>query len=674
MAHLPRLRNTTWRRALLFAGWALWLTAPLLLFGEQGYVRIPDNADSNLAVRLAWQTLSAGERLGAWNPFGGCGNDAVITGLFPTDLEHLFFLVFPGWLGYGLFSWLQRFLAGFFTYLLCLRVLHLRRPVALLAGLGYALFSQPWLDRSWDGFTLYDRLGLPGLPLALYALSRLPRLPIGKAVLLGAGIGLFMGVGSHYAFGLFLALAIVLFFTCITPTGHRHLWLGMAAMFGVWGLVELPVLLAALRHAGESHRAGVDYRHPFFREMANYPSLVWRSAYTNLPPLLLGAVGIAMRRGRARLTTALMAIVLAIGVYLLGFDALQMALGDHLGLLRGFRLERVYLLLPFLILLAGVAGLAVIRKRRPVLGRGLTAVLLLAVVVQSAAVLFSMHRARTQGNNFQALYRQRALQMLAERLREEGPYRAAVVGALPGGRGLHPAYLWTYGIETADGYTTLYPQRYHAYWQAVLAPLFAQDPAREQYFEHWGNAVYLFPPPHAAAFAETYNLDLLSLANVRYLVSDDALDDARLRLLMVDQEDRRGFRYIYENPSALPRVFIPARVKFCTDTDALLQALRSMSSAELASTLLVEAADAPVELPAIGDEQAIVQDIQCDTRGVRFRLTARRPTAFAVSIPYMRGWRAHAGEREIPLFPAYHAFTAGVAPAGSTEIVLEYLR
>ena len=126
------------------------------------------------------------------------------------------------------------------------------------------------------------------------------------------------------------------------------------------------------------------------------------------------------------------------------------------------------------------------------------------------------------GHNWRALFQNTEIAALAERTRGQ-PVRVATPGAF---HEFHPMFNLAYGLECADGYAVLYPDRYHRFWTGVLRPLMRREPHFKGHFEGWGSRVYLFhsqDPANASLaavpFADWYNLDLLSLANVRYLVS-----------------------------------------------------------------------------------------------------------------------------------------------------------
>lgn len=186
----------------------------------------------------------------------------------------------------------------------------------------------------------------------------------------------------------------------------------------------------------------------------------------------------------------------------------------------------------------------------------------------------------TEGEVYHVMYERPELTELYQRNRQELPYRVASVG-------ITPAYAWAYGFETVDGTANMYPQRYKDFWSQVIEHSMSQDRSIEAHFEGWGNRVYLFLPAKRPSankdleFAEYFNLQLLSLANARYVISDIPVKDPHLTALPFGRQNQttqpnlslpekvlRVLRaetnrfYIYENDAVLPRFFWQIEFKY----------------------------------------------------------------------------------------------------------------
>ena len=215
-------------------------------------------------------------------------------------------------------------------------------------------------------------------------------------------------------------------------------------------------------------------------------------------------------------------------------------------------------------------------------------VLLVHLSVISAKVNGQHYRNMMYGESDELLYHHPDVQAIADLKDKLPPFRVACITdcwrtglGVPEARNwtfTAPGYAWAYGLETADGYLVLYSHRYKEFWSQVLAGLFDVDSWAYQKHEYWGNMVFLWKPSDPTTktrFEDLYNLDLLSLANVRYIISPTPLKDPRLKLLpselrdeLIDWQDRHSaariagiFKgqwcweplYIYENCDVLPR-------------------------------------------------------------------------------------------------------------------------
>jgi hypothetical protein len=142
-------------------------------------------------------------------------------------------------------------------------------------------------------------------------------------------------------------------------------------------------------------------------------------------------------------------------------------------------------------------------------------------------------------------YRVRAVDALRTQ-----PRLFRVASVLP----LQPAYAYAQGLETADGWANIYPAVYRDLWLRVLAPLFAEIPFNRQVFGvDSGRAednfiflgsdlvqpgVGLLPGEdvydalrHGFDLDRRFNLNLLRLLNVRFLLSEYPLRGAGVRLI-----------------------------------------------------------------------------------------------------------------------------------------------
>lgn len=697
------------RPFLFFLFWSFWLSSGYLVFGRMSYVSIHDNADSVLPMLLAWSHAP----LASWNPLALCGIDWKASGAPALQSLALVFAAFPGWLAYGLVMWLQRLVAGYFMFRLLRDNLKLTTLPCLVAGLAYSLFAQPSNNGEWAGFTLYDAFGLPGLPFLLWMLHRLAK-PRGWGTWLGAfGLGIASGFGVSYAFVPFPFLAIFLWWLFISPERSVKAWLILITLISGCVVANLPLLWAGAVNAPLSQRANWAAVSPLSRGWLGSVWFDYGIIRDNAVAMGLAAIGLIISRGRDRRLLWLCLFLLLSLLGILGYQPVRTALYSHLGFLAGFQFDRVYLVIPFLAIVAAAIGLDLIFKehqrrvtRGPHRRDGVSAktlaysVVIVLVLAQSCWVNIKILGEIADGTNYATLYQNPEMQQLVEKSRHEPPFRVATIAA-PSEPPLHPAYAWAYELETADGYVVLYPERYQEFWEQVIGPLIKADRNLYNYFHYWGSRVYLFSPPNQSIygtelpFKDCYSLKLLSLANVRYIISARPLPDGHLSLLPsnVREQQLRWARrgkisrlldilrgrcpgmplFIYENSEVLPRYFLAGNDKAFQSRTALLNALAGASWSELRSTVFLmhdEMAELPLAKPEKGAGN--IKILRLAAGQVELEVNTDSPGILVAANSYSPYWKASVDGQSVPLFPVDEAFQGVYIKRGRHQVLLTY--
>jgi hypothetical protein len=189
---------------------------------------------------------------------------------------------------------------------------------------------------------------------------------------------------------------------------------------------------------------------------------------------------------------------------------------------------------------------------------------------------------------------------------------------------------------------------------------------------------------------------LLSLANVRFILSPRPLVDDRLRLVSsrVATAPPRGPKelsrrrrllkllrgevpwlplYVYENREVLPRFFLVGRARVFDGREQLLDSLASAGPEELRSTAFVSRQD--VQAAEIESLDAMGGTVTCrslaDDR-ILLDVDATGPGLLVVTQNFSRYWHAHVDGSKRPLIPVDHAFQGLFVPGGKHEVVLSY--
>lgn len=700
--------------AVIFLIWSIWLAFPFFGLGPYSYVPILDTGDSNLPGKLVYAvSLSEGQR-GYWLPYGASGLDRLASGLgITSELDSLLFLFFPGWLAFGLVMVLQRFVAGYFTYRLLKESLNLNTIASLFAGLAYATyFPFTEYDARIAGFAMYDGLGLPGLPFILWALTRLDERPRYWSFLGSAGLGLLLGLNYFYAFSYILFAVVVFWFVFITPKRQPIFWVIVFLMCVTWLLSEIPVLWASCLNAPLSGRGEWD---PY--KVYNYRVYLigaCQQLKLHLLPLGFAFMGLFLTKGRdRRLIPLLLAIFLCFGWYIAYLPLLRL-FSNYIGPLKGFNLDRSYQIAPFLAIVSAGIGLHLVgRKWRLLLtrnkspfvdisfGKVLAAVAVIIILSQSLSVHWKMLNGIVKGRNFAALYNHPNLQQLAERRKSQPPFRVATIlnNYLQ-----QPNFALAYGLETVDGIINLYSRRYQDFWREVIRPLAKVNKGVLDFFDYKakGRLLYLFSPSAGRplqdkilSFEDHYNFELLSLANVRYIISPVPLQEGNLALTSSNvnekqitwQQKGRPARmigiirgeypgiplYIYENLKVLPRFFLVGKVRLFDESSQVLAALAGADFNDLKSTAYLRSADAAdLPLDNLGGIDQEVGLISYTPDKIILEVKSKGPSLLIATNNFSPYWRAKIDGSRTRVFPVNHTFQAVYIESGKHQVVLEY--
>lgn len=699
---------------LAFAFWAFWLVTPAAFRGPLSYVKIHANADGHLS-HLIWMREVARDFSPVLDPSMG-GIDRLADFGVPT-IVHLFGVVLPIPAAYVLLLYLQVMVAVVGTYLLCRNVLRVSVPVAVLAGMAFSVGATRGESIGVNWIYLHI-LHEPGFPLLLYAAFRLPLERLRCALWLSALAGIALSLTSVMEIGFIFTFPCAFIFGLIVRDDLRSASRIATYTFAfvVCGLVVLilqgPHFWAALVASADSARGILQIEK---RSFAWSLGRITRRAGEMIPHLLLAAWWLLRFRvhSRADWAVAVMLLLTFIGGPY-ARPAGQMV-WDLVPFLSGFFFDRLFLYGPFFLICAAAFGLdriqlpsirvlVVGRRRHLEAGASILPVLAGAALVfhaslQNFATATAASRAvPNAGENWHRLFANPDLRALARETRGV-PVRTVTVDARDAVASWQPAFNLAYGLETADGFKMIYPWRYHQFWRQVVDNAYrATEPnLTRSFMDISGSRMFLFPyaDPADASRGPTYNLDLLSLANVGFVISRTPLADERLILRppaytdamraewarssliaklrgVASGRDYLGERlYVYDNPLALPRYFVAPRLRTFQDADALLATLGTASVSDFTGAVFCAEADVPPSLRSDGLAGGTVDVVSYSLE--RSVLRVRSDGGYLVcSTPFARFWTCTIGGRRAEILPAYHAFMMVPVPAGELEVEWRY--
>jgi hypothetical protein len=323
-----------------------------------------------------------------------------------------------------------------------------------------------------------------------------------------------------------------------------------------------------------------------------------------------------------------------------------------------------------------------------------------------------------------------------DKLRDEpGLFRVASV--LP----LQPAYAYAQGLETVDGWANVYPAVYRDLWLRVLSPLFAELPSSRSIFgADSGRAednfiflgadlvhpsVGLLPGEdvqaalkHGFDMDRRFNLDLLRMLNVRYLLSQYPLQGSGLKLvhaadpwpawpeyrdrntgLVVGERrppemtlrpslrllqpfwdyvqfNRRKLQgkdvFVYELSGSFERFRLVRSVETGADGKAVLDRLSTMNASALRNTAVLERADAAkvTKRDALSDGQITIAKYSPDR--IELEVVASGDAFLVMASTWSPYWTAEVNGQPATLVRTNHAQYGLPLDAGHHKLVLTY--
>ncbi|MEO5334118.1 MAG: YfhO family protein [Magnetococcus sp. YQC-5] len=701
--------KTQWLIFWLF--WSILVSAIYWVLGPHSYLRIQDNADFNVPYRItaARDLLEYG--ITFWQPKFSGGMPSLVHPMVDSfAIDGLPYLVLPAWVVYGLVMWMQRFLAGYFTYRLCRDILGLDAVGSLFAGLAYSLYL--WSVQDWK---LVDAFGLPAVALTLFLFDKIMMHPwrrgIGLALLMGMVLAL---VSQSVIHTFFMVGALPFWLLIIRQSKWSAWWSRYGAFAGGAMLMEAPLFITLMTYSPTTTRGqgSVTLEIPSLIEKLHHTwgSIGWSEWPQNGLYLGLFFLGLfAARANRKALAWRLLFIFLLSGIGAEVGHWLQHVWQNVIPPSRGNMLDFNQFTIFFGPLLGGM-GLHLLRES------GITAshrirvwitlvtlfALAMPVVNLKEVTRQLLHRLST--DNYAINFNNPVLQELAQQQKNtKNPFRVASVGTWPpgiagaSGDRIYPTYVHAYGFESVDGYYRLHSARYHQFWRRVITKALAVYPEQTERTIKW---YYLFMSPEKRFVNRApldldawYNLDLLSLANTRFLISHWPLNHPALTLihnpvseLAQGQEwDKLRLRekvwqtlqghvphhalYVYENKSHLPRAFMTRNFRVLQNASTLLEALSTTSVAELRQTALLEQ---PVSFDKLDFSYSEIQFDQYTPDHIQLTVNSDGPGLLVLTNNFDPYWKVTINGQPGSMMPVYHTFQGMFLTGGKNQVVLDY--
>ncbi|MBA2875763.1 DUF6044 family protein [Thermaerobacillus caldiproteolyticus] len=497
-----------WIAVLLLA---LYLS-PLYLLGENAHIRVHDNLDSN----IAWYKVltKSGELFGPLN----ATIPQVINGLprnaFGTEFSGIVWLhaLFPSMVAYALSQTITRVFAFLGMYLLLKRHF-LTEQEAYLIRVGAALAFA--LTPFWPS----GMLSTLGMPLALWAfLTIRNRQASWKEWLVLALLPFYASFVLGFFFFL-TAMALLWLRDVIVKKQWNLPFLGsIAFMTGLFLAIEYRLVYSLLfgeeptsRNEFVSSKLGFWHtvRLVFKNYLLGHTHVMTLHTFIILPVLFIAFAFVIAKQNKKIEKQFLFLFVLNFVLsvwYAFWFYKGWQPLKERFSLLNTFNFARFHFLRPLVIYLDFAIALWILWQRGEKWRRFVVVSLVLQILLLCG---FNEEiRYRIIGTpSFKEFYAEHLFQEIKDYIGQpQSSYRVASIG-------LHPAIAQYNGFYTLDTYNNFYPLSYKHEFRKIIAKELDKSPELKDYFDHWGNRVYIF----SAELGKHYDFRKTSHKKIRHL-------------------------------------------------------------------------------------------------------------------------------------------------------------
>ena len=264
--------------------------------------------------------------------------------------------------------------------------------------------------------------------------------------------------------------------------------------------------------------------------------------------------------------------------------------------------------------------------------------------------------------------------------------------------GVHPAVPLSYGLETAGQRGALFNKYYKQFIKTVITPQLASPEAEKSFDTYWYE-VFLtpFPKKTCASPANWWNMPLLHMLNVKYLISDKPIEGieefadlyAETKGTGLPFEFLRRSRFnrfftmplwIYRLREAFPRGYLAGIPVVLEKREEVLQQLAEQTLTDLHNKVFLYAEDVDSlnrqKVSAKASDRFTNGSVQIAEYGsdrIIFIGVAGSPCFLVITNNYDPKWSAYVNGKKAPVYRANHAFqTVYIDEAGPFQVVMEY--
>ncbi|MBT8005559.1 MAG: YfhO family protein [Rhodospirillales bacterium] len=666
---------------------------------------VPTSSNGEMLVPALLSQQFAADQGALWQNLTSTGADKLAFTYYGT-IDSFLFSTLPGWLAHAIRSSSVIVVAVLSAYAVGRNILQFSRSAALFVGAAYGVGIIGQLFAGSIGY-------FPIILLVIYGVLE-NRTSAARWAVLFAVLYAFADMTYFSQMVPWSMATIVFWFLFVTP---RKTIID-------WGIIIAVCLIMVALRADDFEALFANAPLSFMGLARTTPDLGQalygsiRSLYLFGGPVqtactALFLVSLVARRNDKLLWSVGAALLISIFLYPLGV-AVQSFAAEILPFLKGYSMDYAGRIGTTILPFAAGFGIDVLVNNQtisrinvprgiPLIVRrlGLTLCISAIAFVSLKTKYVSLYTWVTNGS-FAHNFQSPVIEELADSIRtEKKPVRVETFQIIPN-------YMHAYGIEPAGGYQILHSRRYYEFWAKMVEPWAASLTPESRFYKQYadrrarmeGNLAFrddrlwLFPDTYRPTWqlANIYRLNLLSLANVGYLLSRDRLTDsslvpirkmprpwsamkAREKALENIKANFYGRSYfnIYKNTTVIPRFFTVSGINVANGADNLLNDMSKASVSLLRQQAFVSKLDLPRGFDStqtFSRRQVTVEQYEKDQ--IRLTLSSGGPALLIATNSYSPFWTVEIDGVESEIFPAYHTFWGVQIPAGAKSIVFRY--
>lgn len=649
----------------------LWLTLEFIILGPYSYMEY--------YAMMGWHIPRLMGNLDSrWMPVLVTGLDQWLNYSY-FGWNELLAHILPAWLVYQIDILTQITVGVVGTYILCRK------------NIGAPIYSAA-IASAFHGLLLTDGV-LYNAPLAYLPAMILIYTYMAQANKISNLVG-FLVIGAGFGFIVqtwdlpFAIAAVVIGHWALSPSLSLKR-IVQAALFTLSALLaDAPQLYALINQISETQRVELTLPSSILSGLIEYAVAFWNKAFwefdkTKWVLWLLIGLGLFSKglqyepfRKALRVLGAFLCLNLA--------SALAWCvLSQYSTMVQSLHLPRVYFYIPFFLVLPAALSLPVLndllaRKIDRQRAQNITVALVGGFIILQS---FSLKKAHfflwlEQGN-----YANRLDDPRLKDLARHSPGQPFRVMTLREDPYLLPQYASAYGLESLDGSVHIGFRRFSEFW-----PLLFKN-EKEGSVGPKGEMMHFRAQSALLNFDNHYRLQLLQLANVRYIITHSKINDPLIRPLfpIPDPTPGRGIIekikanlskktdiQIYELPDSWPRFFLANRVKIFSDKKNLLEALKEEQLADKTAFLNEQEIGDGSKFTDLGFTQESLEILEYREDSIVLAVKTNGPAVLVGTNSYSAGWKAEIDGEKAAIFPAFHAFWGLYIPAGDHKINFKY--